>query len=889
MKKIFTLLLIAETFTYSRAQTCNPLDNSFGNNGKAIGYSTANDWLGAENLLVQSDSKIIQIGTKYNSGLLAVRYDSNGSIDNSYGQNGVVMAFSGQNNLSTMYGALQRDEKLVIAGTVYNNNTYQGDIALARFNTDGSLDNSFGLGGKVVVPVISSHDVAKRLAFQSDGKIVVAGYSTGNCFTDCKGRSYCRPLFTAWRFSSIGAIDTTFGQNGKIVLSPGSFNSGIASSVLIQSDGKIVVTGEIQHYDCDDYYGGGTFSSGFLMVRFHPNGTPDITFGQNGQVIDTLILQAANAAVRQPDDKIIVAGYQYQGGFITRRYNSNGTVDNGFVQNVITTGWVNTMTLLPDGKIALGGGSAITGQHNFFVTRLTNDGNFDSSFNGNGRLEFHVGPSADSYEDISGLAVQGSQLLAGGLISNSSNNSNQSSLAVVRLGQVVTGISVSISPPGPLYPCEGQTITLTANRQGSYQWFKNGAAISGATGPVYQVSSSGIYVASLTNGSGCGLSDAVQVQVNGLPVIITPLSSLSFCEGDSVKLLSGETGTIQWYKDNSLIPGATDSIFVAKTSGSYYVTVKNAKSCGQSSPVNVAVTVGKPSIQWDGIRLNTVSGYYSYQWYLNGIAIAGATSNVIQPAATGLYKVVIADYGCNVSSDEFNLNCSVIALSKPDIHWNGLYLTTLPGYASYQWYLDNNLIAGASSGSFQPVHTGTYRVEATDWMNCTSTSLDYVLGCDQVGPFQPSIRWDGTTFSTDAGYSLYQWYRNDTLLSGATAQIYTPVFGEFGNYKVTVTNHFGCSNTSTSVSYHINVFTLGDVFFSCYPNPAKAAIFIHVSQPLNQALTVEVYDLRGRRLLRQSLKGGRNSLPVQQLPSAMYILEIRYGTEKKALKALVLR
>lgn len=888
MKKFFTLLFIAAT-QYSQAQTCSPLDNTFGVNGKAIGFSTTGTWINVRNLQVQPDGKIIQVSSTHNGGFMAVRYNPNGSLDNGFGANGIATAFSGQNTEAAR-GVLQSDGKLVVAGVFYNQGS-NSDVALARFNGNGTLDNSFGTGGTVVLSISPYNDAARGLAIQPDGKIVVAGYSSGDCFSDCIARTYCRPRATLLRFNSNGTADSSFGQNGRVVLAPGSFNSGIANSVLIQADGKIIALGEVQKYSCGVCSGGTTTSSGFFMARFLPNGTADNSFGQNGQVMDTVVLQGMSAALLQPDGRIVITAPTIQVGFLTRRYNNDGSVDNGFMQSAITPGWINDMVLLPDGKLALGGNAVFNNQSNFLILQLKNNGGFDSSFYGNGRLYVRVGVSLNSDEGATGLALQGTQLLVGGNtgFQASPNSSFQYNQVVFRIGGVVAGIPVSVTPAGPHYPCTGETVTLSASPAGTFQWYRDGTAINGATGSTYSVTASGFYSVSVTSVGGCGISNPVQVQPNSLPVSVIPLSSLNFCTGDSVILKSSESGTAQWYKNNVAITGATDTVYAAKTTGSYYVTIKNAKGCGQSFAVVANASLAKPFLQWDGTKLATASGYFSYRWYLNGSIIAGATANVLFPVATGLYKVTIADFGCDTTSNELDLNCTVVNVTRPVISWTGSSLFSSTTYTAYQWYLNNNPIAGANQRLFQPLQTGIYHLRVTGPAGCTNTSDVFVLDCNQVGPSKPVVRFDGTTFSTNAGHAGYQWYRNDTAISGATSPAFTPVPGEFGTYKVTVTNGFGCSNTSEATSYSTPALVLGDLFLRVYPNPAKEKMIIEISPPGAQTPMATLYDLQGRRLLQQVLKAGPNPVPVYGLAAAAYVLEIRYGKEKAVLKAVVVR
>ena len=126
--------------------------------------------------------------------------------------------------------AVQSDGKIVAAG--YSDNGSNDDFALARYNTDGSLDATFGSGGKVATPVGSSNDYAYSVAIQSDGKIVAAGLSSNGSNDD----------FALARYDSDGSLDTGFGTGGKVTTAIGSAGD-YALSVAIQSDGKIVAAG----------------------------------------------------------------------------------------------------------------------------------------------------------------------------------------------------------------------------------------------------------------------------------------------------------------------------------------------------------------------------------------------------------------------------------------------------------------------------------------------------------------------------------------------------------------------------------------------------------------------------------------------------------------------
>ena len=154
--------------------------------------------------------------------------------------------------------ALQSDGKIVVGGTSSTSNL---DFAVVRYNSSGSLDTSFGGGGKVITDVGSTNDYCYSMALQSDGKIDLAG---------TVGGSY----FAVVQYNPDGSLDTSFSGDGKVITSPGSGSIG-AYAVAVQSDGKILVAGQSGSH------------SDFTVVRYigTETGTPEITVLGNGTSI----------------------------------------------------------------------------------------------------------------------------------------------------------------------------------------------------------------------------------------------------------------------------------------------------------------------------------------------------------------------------------------------------------------------------------------------------------------------------------------------------------------------------------------------------------------------------------------------------------------------------
>ena len=233
-------------FAVHRYNANGTLDASFGAGGVVI--TPLGVGVHAESVLIQADGKIVVVGYSYpiqgDSDFTLVRYNPNGSLDSTFGTGGIVT--TSFDVLSIAYGAvLQPDGKIVAIGYTDEQHTLL-DFALARYNTDGSLDASFGVGGKVTH---ATSGVLFDAALQSDGKIVATGSTIlGSAII---------------RFNADGSLDTSFAQNG--IYGTGDFNLSSRGGIAVQRDGKPVAFGNA--------------NDAFATVRLNSDGTPDATFG----------------------------------------------------------------------------------------------------------------------------------------------------------------------------------------------------------------------------------------------------------------------------------------------------------------------------------------------------------------------------------------------------------------------------------------------------------------------------------------------------------------------------------------------------------------------------------------------------------------------------------
>jgi uncharacterized delta-60 repeat protein len=213
---------------------------------------------------VQSDGKILVVGFTTINGtydIALVRYNTDGSLDTSFDTDGIVTTRIGHSNDTGDSVTVQADGKILVAGYTWNGSNY--DFALVRYNTDGSLDTSFDTDGIVTTDLIGSNDQGYKVTVQSDGKILLRGY------TDKSGNTEVLEV----QYNTDGSLDTSFGNNGILITAPTGNDFG--NTVTYQTDGKILVVGNTWNGSNTD----------IVLVRYNSDGTTfDTSFGNNGEV-----------------------------------------------------------------------------------------------------------------------------------------------------------------------------------------------------------------------------------------------------------------------------------------------------------------------------------------------------------------------------------------------------------------------------------------------------------------------------------------------------------------------------------------------------------------------------------------------------------------------------
>jgi uncharacterized delta-60 repeat protein len=378
----------ALAFSGASLPRAGDLDPAFGVGGKVLTdfgrppNFTADE---ARGVAVQDDGKIVAAGvTNLSPGGFAVaRYNANGSLDSSFGSGGKVQtSFGGQEAASAV--AIQPDARIVVAGEAFIPGVGHTRFALARYTANGGLDPTFGAGGKVATDLLASSR-ARGVAIQRDGKIVAVGSKVVG-----PGRDWD---FAVARYNPDGSLDTSFGGAGYVIT---QFTSAFdqAEAVLIQPDGKIVAGGVAN--------ASSPSTQDFALARYNPDGSLDGGFGVAGKV-DTQDPAAAGAwsVAIQPDAKLVV------GGGIVARYNAGGSLDTTFGTNgkVALAGASSARVALVqrDRKIVVAGTFSAPAANDFLVARLKADGSVDTTFGVNGQTRTDFAANED---DVTAAAMQ---------------------------------------------------------------------------------------------------------------------------------------------------------------------------------------------------------------------------------------------------------------------------------------------------------------------------------------------------------------------------------------------------------------------------------------------------------------------------------------------------
>lgn len=393
-----TVLALVLTLPGTAAAAPGDLDPGFSGDGKVVTGFADDDR--ANDVAVQSDGKVVSVGSSADHSLLEsrfalTRHNPDGTPDTSFGGDGTVTTAVNNMGPSLQWSeanavAVQSDGKIVVVGSSWREYENCCWFVVARYNPDGTLDSGFSDDGRVFADIDGPTE-ARDVAIDSSGRIVAAGSTGGH--------------MAVLRLTGDGTPDPTFGGDGTVTANPAGpvlQEGGDGRALALQPDGKIVVGGEV-----------GSTLFDFALMRFNTDGSVDTGFDGDGIVrTDFGSYEAVEALAVQPDGRILAVG----GGNMAR-YRSDGSLDTAFDSDGKVTNALGArdVALQSDGRIVLAGHQGAGGD--FAVQRYLTGGSADSGFGTGGVATADFGGSDVAY----GVTLQpdGKIVAAGGGGANS--------------------------------------------------------------------------------------------------------------------------------------------------------------------------------------------------------------------------------------------------------------------------------------------------------------------------------------------------------------------------------------------------------------------------------------------------------------------------------------
>ncbi len=452
MKKLFFIVSISFNCF---SQAAGSFDSTFNGNGKAT-YCFLDSGHGEFNSEFQSTGKIIiglsNVNNTNNNGAELIRFNYDGSVDTTFGING-IQNFNNYSIFNNTGGtpvqlAIQADDKIIIMG-LEQNNTFPNAYWIERCLPDGALDTGFNGTGYLELSFGTLQDRGYCVAIQQDGKILLGG-NTGNT----------AEFMNVARLNTNGTLDTTFGVSGAAKVAFSTLES-TPISIAVQPDGKIVLGGYTVTASAQD----------FALARFNGDGTLDTTFGVNGKVITTVDYTRSDRISKillEPDGKIVAVGHTSDSDnprMAMTRYLANGTLDTSFGNNgiMITAdawGRYPSMARQLDGKYVLAGGPSAD---IFEIYRYNHDGTIDSTFGTNGFVNPFPATGGGAFTTL--IQPDNKIVVIGATLSP---DLTQGCAVVVRLNPGVLSNKVFGSTASMVYPNPTKGSVFIDNRNNQY-------------------------------------------------------------------------------------------------------------------------------------------------------------------------------------------------------------------------------------------------------------------------------------------------------------------------------------------------------------------------------------------------------------------------------------
>jgi len=630
------------------------LDNSFGSNGKTtLGLGNGST---ASAMKVQADGNIVMVGHVQSGGVTGrdgcvMRFTADGALDVTFGSMGVVQTDFGSDGDWLNEVLVLEDGKILAAG--FRATLFTGGVArapvVARYLENGTLDGTFGTGGKLIVSALENRFGASLLPLE--GEAFLLGTWDG---------------FVV-KFSANGVQDLSYGMAG--VAATGVTSSRAKGSYALGAGGTL-------------YVGGGRFVPGnnrSAIARLTAQGRLDAGFGSGGVVewrVSTTYYNSLEMLAYDGSDGSVVALGAINGGndsaafeVFLMRFSATGVVDDQMgLQGVQTMEFgpekstPSDLKILPDGRLLVAASHAVGNDGSFVLARRLRTGGADATLNGVGYVTHSFGsgseePTAMAFQNGGKLVMAGETFLSkrsAALLRMEHAAGSRVGLEVRKGGSVVNPVPAPALMLGTKHPSSNLEPTwLTLRNTGDRSIMGLRAEISAVSGGQFATSqpdgetwtllpgesrqlalmfgsvTTGSYQAllsltseSLTGGSFELLMRAV-VTPNGTPLISQPPVSLLLLEDRqyspprtlgtlsvNARVNEALTLTYQWYRDDVLIPNATSATLALTRNsqpGSYRVLVRTSKGTAYSDPALVGLAYPGPPSFVNAYRSETVT------------------------------------------------------------------------------------------------------------------------------------------------------------------------------------------------------------------------------------------------------------------------------------------
>ena len=417
---LISVVLGLSGFTIALAAS-GDLDASFGGDGRVTtNLVPANPGRAdyAYDLALQADGSIVTVGYSYDSSgtsqasdFAITRYRPNGSLDTTFSADGRRLLNLGEFGVARAV-AVQPNGKILVAGEVVG--AAGLDVAIVRFNANGTMDTTFSGDGKQITSFGGGDNLAHAVALQSDGKILVTG----------EGWNGKTVEFVVYRYLSNGTLDLAFSGDGMVSFGFGAGKDDYAVDLAIQSDGKIIVAGSSGTWVSQGNPPASVFVGDFAIARLNRNGTLDTSFSGDGrQVTDFGSNEVGEGLALQPDGKLVLVGHKgtTETSSAVARYNTDGSLDTSFsgtgkrTFRMITgrSSVASDVVVSAVGKIIVMGATVNgSGSGEFAVARLNSHGTLDKTFSEDGKVTLDFGGS-DHGNAILSQPADGKYVLGG--------------------------------------------------------------------------------------------------------------------------------------------------------------------------------------------------------------------------------------------------------------------------------------------------------------------------------------------------------------------------------------------------------------------------------------------------------------------------------------------